>query len=313
MAIVYKAHVEIDKYKWDSCIDNSVNNLIYAKSTYLDLMAPGWQALVLNDYQAVMPLTPGTKLGFSYLYQPPLVPQMGVFSALVLSEQQMQEFIDAAAGKFKFIEIPFNYKNTVRSNEKMKITLRSNYVLPLNTSYEAIYEAYPSSTKKNLKRVKKFSLSYLPGSYHEKIIDLYWDAYGKKMNPFVKEDFTRLSSLFKKLKTTNNLLIREVHSDGMLMAAAVLPFDGKRLYNLISYVSKEGRDKEANYFLFDNIIKEFSAQPLTLDFEGSDVDAISSFYRQFTKKNEQYPFVRINELPFPIKQFKILKDKLGRL
>lgn len=48
---------QIDKTKWDICIDQAPNGLIYAYSWYLDTMAKNWDALVYNDYELVMPLT----------------------------------------------------------------------------------------------------------------------------------------------------------------------------------------------------------------------------------------------------------------
>ena len=47
--IQYLSHEQIDKAKWDQCIDNASNGLIYAYSFYLDTMADNWDALVLND------------------------------------------------------------------------------------------------------------------------------------------------------------------------------------------------------------------------------------------------------------------------
>ncbi len=45
-------------------------------------MAAGqWDALVLDDYQAVMPLTWRSKFGIRYLYQPAFTQQTGIFSA----------------------------------------------------------------------------------------------------------------------------------------------------------------------------------------------------------------------------------------
>ena len=54
--IQYLLHYEIDKSKWDKCINGADNGLIYGYSFYLDHMAKHWDALVLNDYEAIMPL-----------------------------------------------------------------------------------------------------------------------------------------------------------------------------------------------------------------------------------------------------------------
>ena len=51
--------------KWDNCITNAPNGLIYGYSFYLDHMAKQWDALVLNDYEAVMPLTWNKKYGIN--------------------------------------------------------------------------------------------------------------------------------------------------------------------------------------------------------------------------------------------------------
>src|SRR5687767_14846783 len=53
----YLHRKQIDTRKWDQCITNAANGLIYARSFYLDTMASNWDALVLGDYEAVMPLT----------------------------------------------------------------------------------------------------------------------------------------------------------------------------------------------------------------------------------------------------------------
>ena len=57
LKIQYLTHYQIDKAKWDDCIGKADNGLIYAYSFYLDQMSKNWDALVLNDYAAVMPLT----------------------------------------------------------------------------------------------------------------------------------------------------------------------------------------------------------------------------------------------------------------
>ena len=47
------------------------NGLIYAYSFYLDTMAKHWDAFILNDYEAVMPLTWNKKYGITYYYTSP--------------------------------------------------------------------------------------------------------------------------------------------------------------------------------------------------------------------------------------------------
>src|ERR1044071_9207251 len=92
--IQYLTYKEIDKVKWDACIDNADNGLIYAYSFYLDHLALHWDALVFNDYEIVMPLTWNKKYGIYYLYQPFLTAQLGVFGKNI-SEEIFSKFLKA--------------------------------------------------------------------------------------------------------------------------------------------------------------------------------------------------------------------------
>ena len=62
--IQYLIHNQINQTKWDATIAECGN--IYAYSWYLDIVHPGWDALVEDDYQSVMPLTGGKKFGVDY-------------------------------------------------------------------------------------------------------------------------------------------------------------------------------------------------------------------------------------------------------
>jgi len=65
-----------------------------------------------------------------------------------------------------------------------------------------------------------------------------------------------------------------------------------------------GRDKRSHFLLIDQLIQEFAAHPLLLDFEGSELPAIAEFYRKFGSKDCPFPFLRYNLLPFPFNLFK---------
>jgi len=56
--------------------------------------------------------------------------------------------------------------------------------------------------------------------------------------------------------------------------------------------------------LIDAFIKDNADKPLILDFEGSDIRNLAFFYSGFGAKDEQYPFLKINKLPFYLKWLK---------
>src|SRR6187431_3242733 len=131
--IQFLNHSSIDKTKWDLCIEQSVNSFVYGYSWYLDVLAPNWNALVLNDYEAVMPLTGNRKLFIHYLFQPFFTQQLGVFSRSTLTQKQLGAFIGAVPDKYRFVDINLNDQNEITEGP-FKIRKRKNYVLDLNHS-----------------------------------------------------------------------------------------------------------------------------------------------------------------------------------
>jgi hypothetical protein len=294
--IRYIAYQQIDKLKWDTCIDTAGNGLVYAYSFYLDTMAKHWDALILNDYEAVMPLTWNKKYGIAYLYQPAFTQQLGIFSKRIMNEAIRKSFIVAAQQRFRFAEIYVNFNCGIG---------QPNFILPLHHPYSFIQQGYKNDLLKNLKHAAKFSLSYVATDDITTAIDLYRSHYAVRTPHVKQKDYQHFQKVCEMVKQNGNLLIRKVVDDKeTTLAIALLLKDKKRLYNVLSTVTKEGRQCEANHYLFDNVIQEFCGQELILDFEGSSIAGIAGFYQKFGALNESYYFLRYNRLPWLLKYFK---------
>ena len=73
---------DIDDAQWNSFLDNSPHNLIYAYSWYLDIVAPKWCAFIAENeagWQAIMPVPLAKKWGFWVVKQPFFCQILGVF------------------------------------------------------------------------------------------------------------------------------------------------------------------------------------------------------------------------------------------
>jgi hypothetical protein len=300
MEIKYLTNDKIDKKKWDACISNAGNSLIYGYSFYLDTMSKNWDALILNDYDAVLPLTWNKKYGIRYLYQPSFTQQLGIFSRQPVTENVFNSFITQIKKHFRFAEIFLNTAYPVP-----EINPCNNYLLSLDQQYQNIQANYKPTFLKSLKHSKKINPIYLSSENYTEAIDTYIKEYGKRL-PHVKDkDYEAFKEVCRIALSKKMLVIRKVVStDNELLAITLLLKDKKRLYNIMSIVSATGRIAEANYFLYDELIKEFSGEIDTLDFEGSDIDAIASFYKKFGAVNHPYLFLRYNNLPWPIKYLK---------
>ena len=304
--IKYLSYQEINKQKWDHCIRCAANGMIYAESVYLDHIAVNWGALVLGDYEAVMPLVWKRKWGIGYLYQPAFFQQGGIFSAEKISSKTVKVFLEHAAEHFSFAEITLNHGNEIKAEKGLQVKMRSNFILPLGKNYSSIYKAYDSYIRQRLNRLSKFSLQYRSSGNISTAIKLYRKLYAERMPSVTSKDYKQFETLCNRLAKDKRVIIREVYnSDGKeLLAVILLLKDEKRIYNIISCILPAGKKKLANYFLYDSLIKEFAEEKLVLDFEGSDIPGVAYFYSKFARLNEVYPFVKFNKLPLPIRLIK---------
>lgn len=300
--IRYLTRGEIDIHKWDNCIINADNGLIYARSFYLDAMADDWAALVMNDYEIVMPLPWKKKYGFSYLYQPAFTAQLGIFSihTEMLSASLVEAFLDALPRHFRFAEIFLNYGNT-----HSLLTPHANFILRLNRPYEELLSRYKKDLQKNLKPATHVHFQYKKDADLRMALALHKNLYRERM-PHVKEEmYVRFETLCLLLKQRKQILLRvAVGPDQEILATALLPHEGGRMYLLQSSVTPAGRATEANHFLLDNLIREFAGQPMILDFEGSEIPGIAHFYRNFGAEDQPYFFYHYNRLPWPLRALK---------
>ncbi|MBS1495747.1 MAG: hypothetical protein JSU03_07460 [Bacteroidetes bacterium] len=306
MAVKYVRYKDIDKLKWDNCIDNAINRLLYGKAFYLDNLAENWDGLVLNDYEAVMPLTWKKKWNIKYLYQPSFIQQTGIFFTQKLSRPIFNEFISRLAENFKFAEIDLNYDNRfVLSSSAGQVKERTNYIIPLKKYKNGMTEFYHPNFIKSLRRLKKQNLNYQSGVDYNKVMLLYQQLYLSKIASVSKKEIAGFKKICKHLMLNNSLLIRQAYNaEGVLLAAVLLLKDANRLYNIISCITPDGKKVEANYFLYDCVINEFADKGYLLDLEGSDKKGIAAFYKKFNPDTENYFHFKLNNLPAMIKIFK---------
>lgn len=296
---------EIDKQRWDECIEASPNGLIYARSFYLDNICPHWSALAGENYEWLLPITHKTKFGIAYLYQPPFTQQLGVFSkAGVLVPYQ--EIIEWLKVHYKFWEVNWNYATDSRIFiSSLQITAANNFILNLSNVYESISSNYHNVLIKNLKRSKSFKPVYKTTEDFNTCIDLYRQYYGNRISHVKPTHYQKFSNICFYASEHKMLQCRQaLDNENELLAIALLLYDGKRLYLLMNVTTDAGRKKQANHFLLNEIIREFSGRKLSLDFEGSDLPGVKTFYEDFGAVNQPYFMLRYNKLPWPVRLLK---------
>lgn len=302
MSLNYLTYQQIDNVKWDACIKGASNGLIYGYSFYLDTMSKKWDALVLNDYEAVMPLTWNKKYGFQYLYQPAFTACLGVFGKNITADI-VNRFLHTIPEKFKYWDIYFNPGNLFNLPD-YNLYERKNYVLDLNNKYEKLFADFKDNIKRNIKKSERFGLLINNKIDVADVIKLAKEQASSFAAPD-ENDFANFEKLYLELYSMGKATSYAVFTkEKQLLAAAVFLFSHNRAYYILVGNHPNGRTLGASHALINAFIKDHAGENLLLDFEGSDIPSLAFFYNSFAAVEEKYSAVKLNKLPAVIKWFK---------
>ena len=283
MKISFFRQREIDKKRYDQCIEDASNGVIYALSWYLDAAAPGWSLLATSDYSFVMPLPQKQKFGIPYILQPLMCQQLGIFSPENISEEIYRQFIKKIPNVYCILQL--NSGNLFGQKE-----LRPNYSLDICPDYESIQSRYHNNTRSELKKAAKAGLFFDNRTDYPAII-----AFAQQQSPYYTGKVLDIAGrLAEKAHENGSLLARCVRDEtNCAFVSAVLFFRWKnRLYYLLPVSSAEGKKTGAMRFLLDRFIAEFAGEDYRIDFEGSAIPSVAQFYRNFGAEVEWYPVFR---------------------
>lgn len=293
--IHYLENKAIDYEKWDYCIANSSNRLIYAFSWYLDVVCDDWDALVLNDYEAVFPLPKRKKWGIQYVYQPFFCQQLGVFSPLD-TQTLVSDFLEAIPKHFRYVDYNLNVANGIPSSTYQK---NVNYELDLSVGYEELAGKFSKSNRKNIQKAE--GLSFV---LSEDIANFMKVKRVLASDHMDEEQFSVLEKCLLLFKAKNKLLIYQAKEATNVLAEIVLLQDEKRLLLLSSYSSREGRSLGAFFGLLSSIFKNYQNQKIIFDFEGSNLLGVAKRNKGFGADKSTYASIKLNRLPIILRWLK---------
>ncbi len=305
MKIQYLQHKKIDFKKWDECIRKSINGNLYAFSWYLDIVSKNWNALVLNNYEAVMPITHSSKMGISFLAQPLFAQQLGLFSTKGTTLEILNDFIAAIPKSYKYIEINLNKYNVLDAAIK-GIKKNHNFELDLIYTYDQLFKKFSENTKRNIGKSINNGLSIIPNTCTvNDFVSLIKNNIGVKVENVPSEKYNDIKKIIN-FAIQNNFgeIVATYNVKNELVAAAFFMFSHKKAIYLFAASTEEGKEKRAMFLILDEFIKKYSEKNLILDFEGSNIEGLARFYKGFGATDCEYLTIKQNRLPFPLKLFK---------
>lgn len=263
-----------------------MNRRIYAFSWYLDVFAPHWKALVWNDYEFVMPITAKNKWGLiNKIYQPNFTQQLGIFGSQNLDNDILNQFLSFISKKYYLIYCQLNSLNIDE-----KLTQRPNYILRLNRPYLTIWKSIDYNRRKRIEKAK--TLNYViseSNEIHEVVSKFYAQKNKTLLGNLKWSDFEVFSRFISDLIIQKKAICFQILEENEPLTASIfLLDDDKRAYLIFNYSNEKARKLNLNNLLINHFIEQYAERMEILDFEGSSIEGVASYYKSFGTENEIY-------------------------
>jgi hypothetical protein len=281
---------EIDIAKWDLTIKEAYNTIPYGYSWYLDSVSENWDALVIGDYEVILPLPFIKKFGIKLYTQPILSQQLGPFSRKKLSKEIILflfQNLPLSALRFNInlstgTELPQGFV-------PLKPVERINQIIKLDQSIEEIEAKFSRSVMRNIKAGNSNLGQLEEISDPSQVIEFYKSILKDKvnLNPLA---YRRTLALFKAAKSNNKAKFYQIkhRETGKPVCKGAIILDDNRVINLFSTSIKGKEAKGAATLYIYLLIKEFQDSKNIFDFEGSHIPSINKFFSSFGAETTHY-------------------------
>jgi len=292
MGLQYISHNDIDFKKWDEVVKNSESGLIYSLSFYLDVVThKSWDALILDDYRAVVALPINRKLfGIPQLFQPPFTQQLGLLGDYTPNELELVH--SEVEKKFRRISYPFHFSNAVSIKKK------TNLIIDLNRSYADIEKGFSSSLRKRLR--KTLDVQIQKGDDVNQLVSFYKEQLADKVS-LNEAQYSIANSLFTKVLENELGFIRQVKYHDEIMAIGMFLRFNNRIINVFGASVSSDKFPNAMAVLIASVLRENANSNQVFDFEGSEISGVQTYFQSFGSVNQDYPVLEVNRLPFWVK------------
>ncbi len=310
MKPVFLKASQIDKIRWDRTVEQSGTGNFYALSWYLDTVCPEWNALILGDYDYIMPLPTKRKGFFKILYQPFFSRQHGILGRNQPDFLTLAVFLNALPKSYKQVMFGTQQIESVEI-EGYSISNYQYQELELGRDLNEIKAGYSENASRILKKLEKSHIRYKEIK-PEEVVKLFASETAGKMDYIRPKDLKTLQNIMQRcLKLKMGLSFGAFDENQQLLAAGFFVQFQNRICYLKGSSNEAGKKNGAMYGIMNEVISTFHTTFDVLDFGGSRIPSIAGFFKKFGAIDHYYSFVQKNP-SFLINLGKRLYHKLSR-
>lgn len=296
--IIYLKNREIDREQWDNCLKNSGCRRPWPYSWYLDIMSPGWEALVDDDYDSVFPIPSRQRFGIKYIVTPAFVSRLGAYSPDKPSGEVINEFLQYLPDFYKYIDLEIDKRP---EQDRFRLTEKIYYDLDLSGPYDRIYENFSPQCKRNIESALKKGIEVTTEIRPDELIDLFLIDRKIRIKGILASDYQRLRDLMKFCIINRKGKIIGVRDGRKKLLSGIFFIEMKGSSTIVFEVNTpKSIEKRLGYFTLNHIIKESSGSHNVIDFSGYILPSSAVFLESFGAKPSVYFRIYRNRLMWPV-------------
>ncbi|MGB0166131.1 MAG: hypothetical protein ACPF8V_04685 [Luteibaculum sp.] len=283
---------EIDTEAWENCLNTGDFRTVYAHYWYLDAICNfHWEALIFGDYEKVFPLPVNRKLlGFKQVYQPALCQQLGLFGKDI-TQTELEKAIHFIKKRYLRVNTNINHHNLELLAGSESIWPKTNMLLDLNRDYEEIQQGYSKALRKRIRKWKQV-LAVRTVLDVAGLCRFYFENLNSKLQVPISVQKQIEHLLNAVIQNNRGEILEVINEQGEPICMGFFIKDFGRIYNVFGASNTEGREKHAMAVLLDFMVENNSRKAQFLDFEGSEIEGVATFFSSFGTQIEKYGVLR---------------------
>lgn len=309
-----RAHNEIDRPEWEAFLLASPQGNVFARPGYMDLIAPGWQAIEVRDQGrlvAVLPLNWRTKYGFHASLQPPFAQCWGLYlaptpaahtghypayswkgkvirAAVEAIPGQLQLFIHGFSPAFDYA-LPFHWAG-------YELRTRYTYRRDLDCSREDLQAGLDKDRQRYVRQAASQGMALRHGSPAELLSLVQANkAAGKDLISGQSPDLLARIIDWSMAEGVGRIWVAE--QGGQVAASGFFLQHGRSTTYLLGAQNPAIKSPSAQTLVLFEAMAEGIGPGHVFDFEGSMIQGIEGFFRGMGAAPVPYLYIQKNRLP----------------
>lgn len=309
-AVVLERH-QIEDEQWNEFIARSPQAAPYGCTWYLDVVWPGWKAVVFREkerFLAVLPIKVSKKYGLSYVFNPPYCQYVGLFFDpaekkspafdLAYKKRLAKAIVESIPLNVKLFNVkfaptfdyplPFHWAG-------YQLHTRYSYWLDNQADKAALFKNLEERTRTYINKAIKSGLVVQMVEDIEAIVSL---AQKRNAFPLDADLLKRLWTALRQQKIGTALEVRD--GQGRLHAALIYQqFQDQRIHLFSAFDADLGSLGGMSLAIWHSI-ETAGPEVKVIDFEGSMLEPVENFFRNFGTRPVPYLQIKKNAFPKPI-------------